>query len=51
MKRAVYIGKEEIFINYGQTGWLDEACEVFMPDGTKDRYKIPVTYYNFYFLD
>lgn len=51
MKRAVYIGKEEIFINYGQTGWLDETNEIFTPDGTKDYYRIPVTSYNFYFLD
>jgi hypothetical protein len=51
MRRAVYTGKNEININYGQTGWLDEANEIFIPDGTQDRYVIPVTVSNFYFID
>lgn len=48
MKRAVYIGKDEIHLCYGQTGWLDEN-EVFIPDGTNDRYVILVTQSNFFF--
>jgi hypothetical protein len=51
MRRAVYTGKNERDINYGQTGWLDETNEIFVPDGTKDRYRIPVTVSNFYFID
>jgi hypothetical protein len=51
MRRAVYTGKNERDINYGQTGWLDEANEIFIPDGMKDRYSIPVTISNFYFID
>jgi hypothetical protein len=50
MKRAIYIGKDEIYVSYGQTGWLDEN-EVFMPDGSKDRYIIPVNCFNFFFPD
>jgi len=50
MKRAIYIGKDEIYVSYGQTGWLDEN-EVFMPDGSKDHYIIPVNCFNFFFPD
>ncbi len=50
MKRAIYIGKDEIHLSYGQTGWLIEN-EVFIPDGTNDRYVILVTESNFFFPD
>ena len=50
MKRAIYIGKDEIHLSYGQTGWLDEN-EVFIPDGTNDRYVILATESNFFFPD
>ena len=30
MRRATYIGKDEINLNYGQTGYLDEN-DVFIP--------------------
>jgi len=50
MKRAIYIGKDEINLNYGQTGWLDER-DIFIPDGTNDSYSIPVTTSNFFFPD
>lgn len=48
MKRVIYIGKDEINLNYGQTGYLDEN-DVFIPDGSVDRYIILPISTNFYF--